>query len=75
MALTETKEFGEFNPVFSSDGQQIAFSSNKAAIQRFKNKAEADNVGPEWTDIYVADKNGNIIRQLTDTKAIYGLPC
>ncbi len=73
--ITETKEYGEFNPVFSPDGEQIAFSSNKAAIQRFKNKIEVDDVWPDWTDIYVANKNGKNIRQLTDTKAIYGSPC
>ena len=70
--LTETKEYGEFNPVFSPDGQQIAFSSNKAAIQRVKNKEAVD---ADWTDIYVADKNGKNSRQLTDSKAIYGSPC
>jgi Tol biopolymer transport system component len=70
--LTETKEYGEFNPVFSPDGQQIAFSSNKATIQKFKNKEDVDDT---WTDIYVADKNGKVIRQLTDSKAIYGSPC
>ncbi|WP_165957991.1 PD40 domain-containing protein [Segetibacter sp. 3557_3] len=74
-AVTETKEYGEFNPVFSPDGQQIAFSSNQAAIQRFKNKGELDYVWPDWTDIYVVDKNGKNLRQLTDTKAIYGSPC
>jgi len=70
--LTETKAYGEFNPVFSPDGQHIAFSSNKASIERFKNKEE---VYTDWTDIYVADKNGKNIRQLTDSKAIYGSPC
>jgi Tol biopolymer transport system component len=70
--LTETNEYGEFNPVFSPDGEQIAFSSNKANIQKFKNKEEVDDT---WTDIYVADKNGKNIQQLTDSKAIYGSPC
>lgn len=68
--LTNTDFYGEFNPAFSPDGKQIAFSSNKLPYQEAaRGEGIRDFIR---TDVFVMDADGKNTKQLTDTTATKG---